>query len=165
MKIAITGKPGAGKTTLVKKLFNEFGARNKQLSGFYTEELRERGQRKGFDIIIFESNIRLPLARKERGNPRIGKYKAFPENVEKALELLKPSSLYIIDEVGKMELLSSSFRNFIHSLLIKKDYILTYGMGIDITIRKEIETRSRTFILTKENRERLYTKISNLIEG
>jgi len=145
-------------------LFNELRARKKQVSGFYTEELRE-GRQKGFDIIILDSKIRLPLARKERGNPRVGKYRVFPENVEKALELLKPSSFYIIDEVGKMELLSPPFRNFIHTLLVEKNYILTYGMGIDIKIRKSIESLSRTFILTPENRERLYREILELIES
>ena len=46
MKIAITGSPRSGKTTLVKELLQYINA-----VGFYTEEVRRNGRRYGFDII------------------------------------------------------------------------------------------------------------------
>jgi nucleoside-triphosphatase len=47
--ILITGQPGIGKTTLIKKLSDEL----KYLHpvGFYSTEIREEGIRKGFELI------------------------------------------------------------------------------------------------------------------
>jgi len=49
--LLITGRPGCGKTTLIKKILE--GA-NLPIGGFYTEEIRERGARKGFRILTAE---------------------------------------------------------------------------------------------------------------
>ena len=53
--IWITGNPGVGKTTLIKKLHDKLSQDvnyKKLLSGFYTEEVRDNSnQRIGFDII------------------------------------------------------------------------------------------------------------------
>ncbi len=43
--LLITGLPGIGKTTLIKKLSEELKVLHP--AGFYTEEIREEGQRKG----------------------------------------------------------------------------------------------------------------------
>ena len=47
--ILITGLPGVGKTTIIKKLSEEL--RKFHPVGFYTEEIREKGIRKGFKLI------------------------------------------------------------------------------------------------------------------
>ena len=46
--ILITGAPGCGKTTLFKKIAKELG--HLQPVGFYTQEIREEGVRKGFGL-------------------------------------------------------------------------------------------------------------------
>jgi nucleoside-triphosphatase len=43
--LLITGLPGVGKTTLIKKLSEEL--KHLHPAGFYTEEIREQGQGKG----------------------------------------------------------------------------------------------------------------------
>ena len=48
-KILITAPPGIGKTTLSKKL--EWELADLHPAGFYTEEIRENGIRKGFELI------------------------------------------------------------------------------------------------------------------
>uniref|UniRef100_A0A8C1JPE5 Nucleoside-triphosphatase, cancer-related n=1 Tax=Cyprinus carpio TaxID=7962 RepID=A0A8C1JPE5_CYPCA len=40
-----------GKTTLVKKVCDAVVSAGGSLSGFYTEEVRERGRRVGFDVV------------------------------------------------------------------------------------------------------------------
>ena len=50
-KILLTGRPGCGKTTLVKRVVAKlvFPA-----GGFYTEEIRQRGERVGFKIVTLD---------------------------------------------------------------------------------------------------------------
>ena len=62
--IIITGKPGIGKTTLIKKILCDLNLINifKNISGFITEEIRTNNQRIGFDLITFD-NQRLEFAR------------------------------------------------------------------------------------------------------
>jgi nucleoside-triphosphatase THEP1 len=43
--LLITGGPGIGKTTVTQRIADEL--RNKGLRGFYTEEIREKGERHG----------------------------------------------------------------------------------------------------------------------
>src|SRR6266480_93311 len=50
-KVLLTGRPGCGKTTLIKRVVNELA---QPAGGFYTEEIRERGERVGFKIITLD---------------------------------------------------------------------------------------------------------------
>src|SRR5947207_13000927 len=50
-KVLLTGRPGCGKTTLIKRVVNELAL---PAGGFYTEEIREHGQRFGFKIITLD---------------------------------------------------------------------------------------------------------------
>ena len=55
-KFLITGRPGAGKTTLIKQV-----ARMLQPFrpvGFYTEEIRELGERVGFQLVSLDGQTR-----------------------------------------------------------------------------------------------------------
>jgi len=45
-KILLTGLPGCGKTTAVMKIIDELDSTS--VAGFYTEEIRENNNRKGF---------------------------------------------------------------------------------------------------------------------
>ena len=47
----LTGRPGCGKTTIIRKVLVEL-ARN--AGGFYTQEIRERGSRKGFSLVTID---------------------------------------------------------------------------------------------------------------
>jgi len=46
--VLITGKPGRGKTTLFRRLVDTL--RHLEPVGFYTQEIREGGVRKGFTL-------------------------------------------------------------------------------------------------------------------
>ncbi|XP_073690918.1 cancer-related nucleoside-triphosphatase [Garra rufa] len=49
--VFLTGVPGVGKTTLVKKVCDAVVSAGVSVSGFYTEEVREQGRRVGFDVV------------------------------------------------------------------------------------------------------------------
>jgi len=114
VKIAITGSPRSGKTTLVKKILQHTHA-----VGFYTEEIRRNGRRYGFNIITTWGE-KLPLARVGNLSPfKVGKYAVFPENLDTVIENLhniRESDNIIIDEIGKMELLNINFARWVKDL-------------------------------------------------
>lgn len=118
--VLITGPPGVGKTTLVKKLSNELVSSGLELVGFYTEEVREGSRRIGFDLVGLDGQLRAPLARNNVPSegvrrPKVGSYQVFvPEFEHLALELLNQyipdgKSVLVVDEIGKrLSLLSKN---------------------------------------------------------
>ncbi|CAG0895483.1 unnamed protein product, partial [Darwinula stevensoni] len=103
---------GIGKTTLVQKSTAYLQSHGKEVSGFYTEEVREGGKRAGFDIVTMDGK-RGPLARILGGQgPRVGQYVVDVKSLEDlTLPVLTNHSngVLIIDEVGKMECFSEKF--------------------------------------------------------
>jgi nucleoside-triphosphatase len=70
-KILLTGRPGCGKTTLIKRVVTELAL---PAGGFYTEEIRERGQRVGFKIITLEGKEAVLAHVDFKTMQRVGKY-------------------------------------------------------------------------------------------
>jgi nucleoside-triphosphatase len=118
-KILITGRPGVGKTTLIRRLVEALP----RAAGFYTEEIRERGVRKGFNLVSLsgpEGPV-APLARVDfKGPHRVGKYGVDVEGFEGFLGglSLRGAEVVVIDEIGKMECISGKFQKLIKDILI-----------------------------------------------
>jgi len=158
-RILLTGPPGCGKTTVVRKVADLLpgGA-----SGFYTEEARdERGQRIGFRVISLDGK-RGELARKGPGpGPRVGSYLVNVKDFERvALPLLSAEAggVLLIDEIGKMECCSEEFVRRVEKVFEAETSILATiplrGGGDFIeTIRRRRD--AETVLVTRENREAL----------
>lgn len=119
-KILLTGNPGCGKTTLIQKVIDRL---NIPVFGFYTQEIKKSGQRVGFEL----STISKPLKKgvlahvDTKSQYKVGKYGVDIETFEKIalteLEAgIKSDGLIVIDEIGKMELFSVSFKNLLRKL-------------------------------------------------
>lgn len=110
--LLISGRPGVGKTTLLKRLAHLFPGR---AGGFYTEELREGGHRAGF-VLVTLSGQRAVFAHVDLpAKCRVGRYGVLLEVLEEVgipamRESAVPGRAVLVDEVGKMELLSATFR-------------------------------------------------------
>lgn len=124
--ILLTGEPQVGKTTLVQRIIGQLDC---EISGFFTQEIREENERKGFKVITFDG-IETILAHVEiKGSPRVGKYGLdlealdliVGESLEKAIQQKK--SVFIVDEIGPMELYSERFRTAI-SRLLREEFVL-----------------------------------------
>lgn len=125
MKIFLTGKPGIGKTTIVKNFVRTF---QNVVLGFWTEEIRDphaKG-RKEFSLFTTEGKS-VVFSGIDIFSPfRVGKYgvdvKAFEETV---LPLLRKCSedekrFIVVDEIGKMELFSKEFAEIIENIVFRR---------------------------------------------
>ncbi len=108
----LTGKPGTGKTSLIKQAIA--GMKGKA-GGFYTEETRSQGIRQGFKLVTLDGDTAV-LAHVGIGSPyRVSKYGVDIDSLDRvgvaALNLAaRQCDLVVIDEIGKMELFSTKFR-------------------------------------------------------
>ncbi len=117
--ILITGLPGIGKTTLIKQLI--YRIRESGPIGFYTEEIRYAGERKGFQLMSLEGERAILAHVLLESRYRLGKYKVDVKGFDSFLDtidfLRDPGRPVIIDEIGKMECLSSKFVRLIPELM------------------------------------------------
>jgi nucleoside-triphosphatase len=112
----VTGKPRTGKTTLIKRVIENLPF--VRIGGFYTEEISHLNIRQGFKIVTLDGKEGI-LARKGMPSPfRLGQYGINVKDLEeigvKAIEeALLIKEMVVIDEIGKMELFSSLFRDVV----------------------------------------------------
>jgi nucleoside-triphosphatase len=115
----LTGPPRVGKTTLIKQAVGKFQGK---ACGFYTEEIHENNERQGFRLVTLDGQ-KVVLSRTDLKSPyRVGKYGVNIEGLEKVgvTSLLVGESdcdLVVVDEIGKMEMLSLKFRDAIERLI------------------------------------------------
>ncbi|KAL7677872.1 hypothetical protein ACOME3_004106 [Neoechinorhynchus agilis] len=127
----ITGVPGCGKTTVVRKVVEHLEKIGCSTLGMVSDEVRLNGRRIGFDLNCFNgtTNQRYILSRvKEHcdlnGNEthsRVSSYIVYKNQVALAVRFMRnnmhESKLLIIDEIGKMELLCDEFFSFTQEVL------------------------------------------------
>lgn len=69
----LTGRPGIGKTTVMRRIAAFLTGW--RLGGFYTEEIRESGQRQGFRVVTFEGVQKIMAHSRIHSPCRVGKYR------------------------------------------------------------------------------------------
>jgi nucleoside-triphosphatase len=123
MKILLTGRPGAGKTTVIQKVISRIEI---SAGGFYTHEIREgglrQGRRIGFSLRTLDGAEGILAHIDHPIKDRVGRYGvdlAFFEAVAlPSLEqALRERELIVIDEIGRMELLSRRFQEMVMRIM------------------------------------------------
>lgn len=165
--ILITGLPGIGKTTVIRKLCERLEGHSP--IGFYTQEIREAGVRKGFELVALDGRRGL-LAHTDIKSPyRVSKYGVDVAGLDAfldALDLLHTGRHpVVIDEIGKMECYSDKFRWLVRELL-DTDCILIAtiaarggGLIADVKKRRDVEMLEAT----SRSRDRLPAEILTMI--
>ncbi|MEX0568708.1 MAG: NTPase [Candidatus Njordarchaeota archaeon] len=175
--IFLTGKPGSGKSTLLIQIAEELRTRGLKIKGIICPEIRIKGKRWGFKVIVYPTGEEEILASiKIKTGPKISKYgvniSGFEKIGVKALsEALEDPNIdiIIIDEIGKMELLSEKFIKTTRKILNSpKITIGVLGMTPHPLV-KEIRTRQDTIIInikretTPKERNQIKKKIIETI--
>jgi len=115
----LTGRPGTGKTSLIKQVIAELEVR---AGGFYTEEIRSQGIRLGFRLVTLDGQQAI-LAHTDLGKRyRVGKYGVDIKSLEQVgvvalYHAAQHRDLVVVDEIGKMELFSAGFREAVSQII------------------------------------------------
>ena len=115
----LTGRPGTGKTSIIKKVV---AVMKGKAGGFYTEEIREQGIRHGFRLVTLDGRS-ATLAHIDIRSPyQVSKYGVDTDSLDRvgvsALNrAAKECDLVVIDEIGKMELFSANFREAVFQII------------------------------------------------
>lgn len=179
--VVVTGPPGVGKTTLIKKTCDALRSRHIPVQGFYTQECREEGCRIGFDVVTLAGD-RQPLARlraatsRDDGSQFVGKYRVLLSSFEAcALPVLTlpvvpaPVPVIVVDEIGKMELISRTFEQTIRQLMSRQDLTILATIPdkrkLPVALADEIRRSStvRLFEINTDNRRYIGDKIVDAV--
>lgn len=116
--ILVTGPPRSGKSTLIEKVIL---AVNKPATGFFTREIREKGQRVGFSITTLDGKTGLLAHKNINSHLRVGNYGVKLEDIDQiAVPSMLPArrdQIVVIDEIGRMECFSRLFRETLIKIL------------------------------------------------
>jgi nucleoside-triphosphatase len=167
--LLLTGRPGVGKTTVIREVVRRLSGTS--VAGFYTEEIREAGMRRGFRLVPFEGPPRIMAHVDLSTGHRVSRYGVDVEMLEAVSPtLLAPSSaadLFVIDEIGRMECSSPGFVSAVRQLLDAGwPTVATVGARGGGLIA-EVKARSDTDLLqvTRSNRGSLPDAILTWIDG
>ncbi|KAK1587364.1 hypothetical protein Q3G72_012143 [Acer saccharum] len=180
----VTGPPGVGKSTLIMRVFESLKVSNPTLKvqGFYTREIRQGSERVGFEVVTLDGR-RGPLASTNISSPEshrwptVGKYKVDVTSFESLalpeLQVKEDTNLFIIDEVGKMELFSSSFFPAVLKVLESNIPVLASipipksGRDIPGVARLKNQPGATVFTLSSSNRddakETIYSQLVDVL--
>ncbi|MBM4322474.1 MAG: NTPase [Deltaproteobacteria bacterium] len=161
-KVLLTGRPGVGKTTLIKKIAEAL--KEYHPVGFYTEEIREKGMREGFEWVSLDGRRGLLSHKKIKSPYRVREYgvdvKGFDDFLNSVPWTDPSTRLIIIDEIGKMECFSDQFKKILKEVLdSKKGLIATIaikgsGLIAEVKGRKNV----KLFTMTPSNRDSLLSE-------
>lgn len=165
----LTGKPGVGKTTLIKDLLQQTDV---AAGGFYTEEIRENGVRQGFRIVRLDGATATLAHTNIKGSQRVGKYVVDIEALDRtgvaALgDAVRHKRLVVVDEIGKMEMFSPAFREIVSRTLAGNKPVLGTIMLAPHPWADEVKRKPNVTVvqLTKENRQEVRALLKDWLDS
>jgi len=170
VRIAVTGQPGVGKTTLVQRVLEQVPLK---CGGMITREIRKVGRRVGFAVIDVGTGREGVLAHIHLSEgPRLGRYRVNIKDLEEigaaAIEgAIEDCQLVVVDEVGPMELKSPRFIAAVERALKEaRNLLVTVHRASNHHLAYRIRHECDHFIrLTKSNRNEKTEEVIRLLTG
>jgi len=167
--ILLTGKPGVGKTSVIKKIIPLLGT---SAGGFFTEEIRVMDRRMGFRIVTLDGEEGIMAHVDCNSNYKVGKYRVDLDSFEKAAipaleNAMRDKSIIVIDEIGKMELFSTKLRELVRNILDGEKPLLCVIKENGDAFTEEIKNRGDIDLVTVNygNREGLPEKVLEMLKA
>lgn len=164
MNYLLTGHPGVGKTTIIKKLLEKLKL---PAGGFYTEEIREDNVRMGFAVVTLSGFKGVLAHRNFKSRYKVGKYGVgvYTLNrigVKEVQMCLMEKKIIVIDEIGKMELLSPQFQEVVEKALNADNPVLGTITLAHHPFAQKVKARDdvKIFEVTKENRDEIFKTLT-----
>jgi nucleoside-triphosphatase len=168
--LLLTGRPGVGKTTLIQAIVKAF---KESAGGFYTEEIRGPGGRKGFLLVTLDGQEAIMAHKDLRGSgrPRVGRYGIDVEAIERVgvtalRRAMQSKQLIVIDEIGKMELFCGPFKDAVLQAVGGPFTVIATAMAKPNPWVDSLKTMPQveTWEVTVENRERMVERAIRWLE-
>ncbi|MEW6722467.1 MAG: nucleoside-triphosphatase, partial [Candidatus Micrarchaeota archaeon] len=155
----VIGEPKAGKTTLLKEVIAELKKKGLKVGGFISPEERHHGTRTAFYVMDVDTGKKAELANVKGDGPKVSKYhvnvKSFEGIALPCMEKADSYDVFVIDEIGIMELKSAKFADKLDELIdshvplvaaLHKDFVKWYGpagelMELSVSSRQAVATR------------------------
>ena len=172
MKAIITGRPGIGKSTVLKEVIKFLEKNGWRVGGIICPEVRVGGRRVAFEIVDLLTGERGTLASTTLSNgPMVGRYYVNINDLDRIsvnaiIRSLEEADLTAIDEIGPMEMKSSSFRTIItKTLMSDKRLIAVVHIGLVRNIMSNFQN-IKLFEVTEHNRKIIPREIAkHFLEG
>jgi len=170
--ILLTGQPGIGKSTIVKKIAELITSKS---GGFYTREVRKGKRRIGFEIVTLEGETDLLATKESSINfPQQVLFESYRINLDAIetvgipalLKAMADNKIVVVDEIGPMEIFSAQFCDTILKILDDQTTAVVgtivqrpYNFANEVKAHPRVTMKS----VTLDNRDGLPSEIYSLL--
>ena len=167
LRIAVTGSPGVGKSTLVAKVTSGTKLR---VGGVLARDRRYKDRRTGFELLDLSTGMVGILADESGDGPQLGKYRVHLDDLDligaQAVENALGCDLIVVDEVGPMELSSHRVVLAVEKAIASpKPMLVVLHQWSNHRLAKKIRGSFRVLTVTRENRDSLADEIAKALKS
>ena len=164
-RIAITGRPGVGKSTVCRNILEHLTC---TYGGMVSADIRIEGERVGFGITDISTKEQGILAHKDDHGPCVGKYNVNLDDLNNigvnSIKNALSYNLVVIDEIAPMEFKSQEFVKIVEKALDSgKDMLVVLHQKSNHPLAQRIREEFELYTVTEDNRESIVAVIVNRI--